>query len=174
MSSRRPGSGNRMGKKKPRTADAAYQQLAECVLQYLHVVVCWNQPDCNNMLSTRLLVDGYVFRLLYKACSYVDLYEQWSKDSYLDVAVRWLKDQSTPSWEEWIESSSQLEAVSSLAVHMHMTSNKLAGPMLSATVFSPTTFIECLSISKTIALYIRKKEKVEFLNITCLPCVVLI
>ena len=161
MSSRRPGSGNRMNKKKPRTADAAYQQLAECVLQYLHVVVCWDQSDSNN-LSTRLLVNGYTFRLVYKACSYVDLYEPWGKDSYLDVAVRWLKDQSTPSWEEWIESDSQLEAVGSLAVHMHLTTNKQAGPVLSATLLSPATFIECLSISKTIALHIRKEEKVNF------------
>lgn len=160
MSSRGPGSGSRIGKKKPRTADAAYQQLAECVLQYLHIVVCWNQLDCN-ILSTRLLIDGYTFRLVYKACSYIDLYEQWSKDSYLDVAVRWLKDQSSPGWEEWIESSSQLEAVSSLAVHMHLTSSKLAGPVLSATILSPRTFIECLSISKAIALYIRKEEKVN-------------
>lgn len=159
MSSRRPGSANRINKKKPRTADAAYQQLSECVLQYLHVVVCWNQLD-QNILSTRLLVDGYTFRLIYKACSYIDLYEQWGKDSYLDVAVRWLKDQSTPSWEEWIESSSQLEAVSSLAVHMHLTTYKQAGPVLSAAVLSPTTFIECLSISKSIALHIRKQEKV--------------
>ena len=160
MTSRRPGSGNKMGKKKPRTADAAYQQLAEFVLEYLHVVVCWNQSDHSNIVSTRLLVDGCVFRLVYKACSYVDLYEQWSKDSYLDVAVRWLKDQSSPCWEEWIESSSQLEAVSSLAVHMHTTTSKLAGPVLSAAVLSPRTFIECLSISKSIALHIRKKEKV--------------
>lgn len=163
MSSRRPGSGNRISKKKPRTADAAYQLLAQCVQEYLHIVVCWNQSaDNNNILSTRLLVDGSTFRLVYKACSYTDLYEQWSKDSYLDVAVRWLKDQSTPSWEEWIESNSQLEAISSLAVHMHLTSNKLVGPVLSATsVLSPRKFIECLSMSKTIALHIRKEEKVN-------------
>jgi len=163
MSSRRPGSANRIGKKKPRTADAAYQQLAECVQKYLHVVVCWNQLADDNILSTRLLVNGSAFRLVYKACSYIDLYEQWSKDSYLDVAVRWLKDQSTPSWEEWIESNSQLEAVSSLTVHMHLTSNKLVGSVLSAatSVLSPKTFIECLSMSKTIALHIRKEEKVN-------------
>ena len=160
MSSRRPGSGNRINKKKPRTADAAYQQLAESVLQYLHVIVCWDQSDCN-IVSTKLLVDAFVFRLVYRACSYIDLYEQWSKYSYLDVAVRWLKDQLSPSWEEWIESSSHLEAIGSLAVHMHLTSTKLAGVSLSAAVWSPTTFIECLSMSKTIALHIRKKEKVN-------------
>lgn len=169
MSSRRPGSGSRISKKKPRTADAAYQQLAECVLQYLHVVVCWNQFDCT-ILSTKLLVDGYAFRLVYRACSYIDLHEQWSKDSYLDVAVRWLKDQSAPSWDEWIESSSQLEAVGSLAVHMHLTSNKLAGPALSAAILSPTTFIECLSIAKTIALHMRKEEKVNRATIISFPC----
>lgn len=167
MNSRRPGSGNRISKKKPRTADAAYQHMAECVVQHLHVIVCWDQSS-TDMLSNKLLVDGYAFRLIYRACSYIDLYEQWSKDSYLDVAVRWLKDQSAPSWDEWIESSSQLEAIGSLAVHMHLTSTRLAGGSLSAAVLAPTTFIECLSMSKTIALHIRKKEKVS--NYDFLSC----
>jgi len=160
MNSRRPDSASRMVKKKARTADAAYQQLAECVLEHLHVVVCWSLPG-NDVALPDLLANSCKFRPIYKACSYVDLYEQWSKDSYLDVAVRWLKEQSIPSWTEWIDCASQLEAVGSLAVHVHLTSSKVAGPSISASVISPRTFLECLSMSRSIALHVRDKERVS-------------
>jgi len=160
MNSRRPDSASRMVKKKARTADAAYQQLAECVLEHLHVVVCWSLPSSDTPLAN-LLTNGCMFKAIYKACSYVDLYEPWSKDSYLDVAVRWLKEQSIPNWTKWIDSSGQVEAVGSLAVHIHLTSSKMAGQELAASAISPRTFIECLSMSRSIAFHIRDKERVS-------------
>jgi len=159
MNSRKPDSTTRMVKKKARTADAAYQQLAECVLEHLHVVVCWNLPGSDTTPLANLLTNGCMFKAIYKACSYVDLYEPWSKDSYLDVAVRWLKEQSIPTWTKWIDSSSQVEAVGSLAVHIHLTSCKVAGQ--STIAISPRTFLECLTMSRSIALHIRDKERVS-------------
>ena len=72
-------------------------------------------------------------------------------------------ESSAIPWQEWADTSSQLEAIASLAAHIHITTTEVlirtygeAGRHL----VSPKLFIECLAITQKVAVQIRKKELV--------------
>ena len=74
-------------------------------------------------------------------------------------------------WHDWVDTSSHLEAVGNLAAHVHITTAELlrkgsystapglTGNSISELV-SPQTFIDCLKMTKTLAMEIKKKEQV--------------
>ena len=73
-------------------------------------------------------------------------------------------------WQDWVDTSSHLEAVGNLAAHVHITTTELLrgsyGPGLLGSsssvgdLVSPQTFIDCLKMTKTLAMEIKKKEQV--------------
>ena len=74
-------------------------------------------------------------------------------------------------WLDWVDTSSHLEAVGNLAAHVHITTAELlrkgsysmspglTGNSISDLV-SPQTFMDCLKMTKTLAMEIKKKEQV--------------
>ncbi len=75
------------------------------------------------------------------------------------------------NWQDWVDTSSHLEAVGNLAAHVHITTVELlrggcAPPRLSgrgrgtSELVSPQTFIDCLKMTNTLAMEIKKKEQV--------------
>ena len=82
-------------------------------------------------------------------------------------------------WQEWVDTSSHLEAVGNLAAHVHLTTAELlrrgsgyvtatAPPRLTgrgvSDLISPQTFIDCLKMTMTLAMEIKKKEQVCILT----------
>lgn len=70
-------------------------------------------------------------------------------------------------WQDWVDTSSHLEAVGNLAAHVHITTAELLrggyAPRLPGRgdlLVSPQTFIDCLKMTKTLAMEIKKKEQV--------------
>lgn len=67
-------------------------------------------------------------------------------------------------WEDWIGSSSQLEAVGTLATHIHLTTSELLariyGPQ-SSILLSPKVFIEALRIAQELAIKFKAEEEVH-------------
>ncbi len=66
--------------------------------------------------------------------------------------------------QDWIDTSSQLEAVGMLATHIHLTTSELLtriyGPR-SSTLLSPKVFIESLRIAQELAVKFIAQEKVD-------------
>ena len=72
-------------------------------------------------------------------------------------------------WQDWVDTSSHLEAVGNLAAHVHITTTELLRASYAPTLLlggsiseliSPQTFIDCLKMTKTLAMEIKKKEQV--------------
>ena len=71
---------------------------------------------------------------------------------------------SSVKWQEWVDTSSQLEAVGHLAAHVHITTIELLNRCHGGNVgnlVSPRTFIECLKMTKCLAVTIKQKGKVR-------------
>ena len=67
-------------------------------------------------------------------------------------------------WQDWVDSSSQLEAVGHLAAHVHITTVELLKRCHRGNVcdlISPRTFIECLKMTQRLAVTMKQKEKVR-------------
>lgn len=72
-----------------------------------------------------------------------------------------LIESASIKWQEWAETSSQLEAISSLAAHVHITTSELltrAYGELARHLVSPRLFTRCLTVAQTIASGIKQKE----------------
>ena len=66
-------------------------------------------------------------------------------------------------WQDWVDTSSQLEAVGNLAAHVHLTTTELLSRIFgghSCDLVSPKTFIECLRMTESIATKLKREEKV--------------
>ena len=88
-----------------KTVEGAQQTFARAVCRQLHVVILWDIADVKDwslfsrtaVVSTpsslKFLSDEESSRLrfasLYRACSYVDVYQPWSKQDYCDIALSW-------------------------------------------------------------------------------------
>ena len=98
-----------------KTVKGAQQTFARAVRRQLHVFVLWDtiaatsgtgggsgalfsgllscQPSLSRGLQERELIREESSRLcfasLYRACSYVDVYQPWSKQDYCDIALSW-------------------------------------------------------------------------------------
>lgn len=95
-----------------KTVKGAQQTFARAVRRQLHVFVLWDtiaatsgtsggtgalfsscQPSSSRGLQERELIREELSRLrfasLYRACSYVDVYQPWSKQDYCDIALSW-------------------------------------------------------------------------------------
>ena len=95
-----------------KTVEGAQQTFARAVRRQLHVFVLWDtiaaasggsgvlfggllnsQPSSSRGLLERELIREESSRLrfssLYRACSYVDVYQPWSKQDYCDIALSW-------------------------------------------------------------------------------------
>ena len=72
-------------------------------------------------------------------------------------------------WEDWVDSSSQLEAVGNLAAHVHITSTELLLRGKSygydarrvGHLISPQTFVECLKMTTNLAVQMKREEQVH-------------
>lgn len=74
------------------------------------------------------------------------------------------KESSAVKWEDWADTSSQLEAISSLAAHVHMTTSDLLIRKygeLGRHLVSPKIFTECLVMTQNVAIKIKQKEMVK-------------
>ena len=77
-------------------------------------------------------------------------------------------------WQDWVDTSSHLEAVGNLAAHVHLTTAELlrrgSPPRLTgrgvSDLISPQTFIDCLKMTMTLAMEIKKKEQVYICILT--------
>jgi hypothetical protein len=99
-----------------KTVEGAQQTFARAVRRQLHVFVLWdtivtdgtggtgalfNRLSSGQPSSSRGLLEGAVikeeessrlcFASLYRACSYIDVYQPWSKQDYCDIALSWWK-----------------------------------------------------------------------------------
>lgn len=87
-----------------KTVEGAQQVFARAVCRQLHVFILWDVADgksgslfSQSMASQPSLESGLLseessrlcFSSLYRACSYVDYYQPWSKQDYCDIALRW-------------------------------------------------------------------------------------
>lgn len=69
-------------------------------------------------------------------------------------------------WQDWVNTSSHLEAVGNLAAHVHITTSELLrgsyapGRGIISDLVSPQTFIDCLRMTKRLAMEIKRKEQV--------------
>ena len=95
-----------------KTVEGAQQTFARAVRRQLHVFVLWDtiaatsggsgalfggllncQPSSSRGLLEREMIREESSRLrfasLYRACSYVDVYQPWSKQDYCDIALSW-------------------------------------------------------------------------------------
>ena len=70
---------------------------------------------------------------------------------------------SEVKWQDWADTSSQLEAIGSLAAHIHITTAELLSREygeLASHLVSPKVFMECLAMTEKIATKIKQKEVV--------------
>ena len=68
-------------------------------------------------------------------------------------------------WQDWVDTSSQLEAVGNLAAHVHITTIELLNRSHYGNIcdlVSPKTFIECLMMTQKLAIAMKQKEKVMY------------
>ncbi len=81
---------------------------------------------------------------------------------YGDLEIYFV-DSAAIKWQEWTDTSSQLEAISSLAAHIHIVTTELltqAYGELSRHLVTPRLFLDCLSMTQRIAIKIKQKENV--------------
>ena len=188
--------------KMKRTAEMALQAFSRAVRAHLSVFIIWNVDSMTGSLfptHSSLGEDALayqtslrsLFRSICRRCSYIDHYQPWTKHAYTEIALQWwqkgirlffctpgfpkilfIVESSPLSWQEWADTSSQLEAVASLAAHIHITTCELltrtygeAGRHLA----SPKLFIECLTITQKLAVQIKQKELVcNAMHLGCL------
>ena len=97
-----------------KTVEGAQQTFARAVRRQLHVFVIWDTTASDgrsggvgSLFSGLSLLSGQpsreslerelvgeessrlCFSSLYRACSYVDIYQPWSKQDYCDIALSW-------------------------------------------------------------------------------------
>ena len=87
-----------------KTVEGAQQVFARAVRRQLHVFILWDVTDGRNgslfsksmpsqpSLTYELLKEEssrLCFSSLWRACSYIDYYQPWSKQDYCDIALRW-------------------------------------------------------------------------------------
>ena len=86
-------------------------------------------------------------------------------DAILDdlFQVNFTADSSAIKWQDWTETSSQLESVSSLAAHIHIVTAELLTQVygeLGKHLVTPKLFLDCLTMTQSIAVKIKEKERV--------------
>ncbi len=66
-------------------------------------------------------------------------------------------------WQDWADTSTQLEAVATLATHIHLTSSEILTRIYgtqASTLISLKLFIETLRIAQDLAMQFKAREKV--------------
>ena len=165
--------GSKQANRLKKTPDSSYQQFASSVRKHLHIFVVWDIQDGSpfNRQAKMATEDSLyqeeceraVFASLCKSCTHIDCYHPWSKLCYGDIAVRVWQESTSPRWEEWSSSPSQLEALGLLAAHVHITTLEClheSVPSLTLELISPGTFLECLTMTKKIAVKLIMEQKV--------------
>ncbi len=67
-------------------------------------------------------------------------------------------------WQDWADTSTQLEAVATLATHIHLTTSELLIRIYgtrASTLISLKLFIEALRIAQELAVQFKAQEKVS-------------
>ena len=99
-----------------------------------------------------------LFLAFSKACSYIDHYSHWSNVAYSEVALNyWSCTQS--------ESSSNNEALSFLASHIHQTSVQMMQtifPDKTGWFVNPECYIYCLQLASKVFHWLKKEKEVNF------------
>lgn len=87
-----------------------------------------------------------------------------NKGKYLTIFTTVCVAECVPvRWQEWAETSTQLEAVGSLAAHIHITTCQLligTYGELARHLVSPKLFTRCLTATQDIAIRLKEKEMV--------------
>ena len=166
--------------------DSLFTQHSTGVAQYMDTLPTWEAFSSEEQMRS-------VFTTLCQACSYIDHFSSWTKQEYTDIALRWWQQGSTEigdthrpihthnyiqykihydlnllgasavKWQDWIDTSSQLEAVGMLATHIHLTTMELLARIYGndcSSLLSPKVFIKCLCITQELAMKFKAEEKV--------------
>lgn len=160
-----------------KTAEASYQAFAQAIQPNLHVIVTWNVHDFStadtgavfNPLPQLRHVDTDIqtfvrfeherglFSALSKACSYIDHYSHWSNAAYSEVALNyWSSTQS--------QYSSNNEALSFLAAHIHQTSHQMMLTLLpnkSGWFVNPECYVHFLQFASKVFNCLKKEKEVN-------------
>lgn len=175
-------SGKLQAGKMKRTAQMAYQAFSRAVSLQLHVLVMWDIDSVSNSLFSIASSHGEdplrhesslraLFQELCRSCIYIDHYLSWSRHAYSEIAMQWWQkgksalthSSSAIKWQDWAETSSQLEAISSLAAHIHITTLELllqSYGELARHLVSPQLFTQCLTVTQNIATRLKQEQMV--------------
>ena len=162
-----------------KTAEGTQQAFASQVLIRLHVIVTWNMScpasgQVFNITSTsnntyamqclkKELFRRMVFNALLAVTSHVDVYQPWTKTICSEVAfIYW---QQHKDEVELSQSYSQLEALSMLAAHVHLTTAETItnNHHHNLELVSPRSFLYCLRMTLAMVQYLTKKKTVSLL-----------
>ena len=142
-----------------RTTDSAFQGFADVVKSNLHVVVTWITPYMDvftiktyssaHQYDPRFIMEENwvnLFQSVLRSCSYVDKYQIWAKDSYSEIALQfWAKKKLL---KRSSMNSSDLEALSYLAAHIHLTAVGVLQTTLpdniNRWIGTPGDYVQCL------------------------------
>lgn len=144
-----------------RTTDSAFQGFAEIIKSNLHVVVTWNTATSSDVFSLKIYHDSpqreaprfvleenwqNLFHSIFRSCSYIDKYQPWTKDSCSEIALQfWTKQEFS---KLTFLNSSDLEALSCLAAHIHLTAREALNQCLPSNINgwmgTPGDYIKCL------------------------------
>ncbi len=142
-----------------RTTDSAYQGFADVIKSNLRVVITWNTISDEiftintyrnaQQCDPRFTLEENWCNLFHSVlcnCSYVDVYQIWTKESYSEIALQfWSKNRLL---KKSSMNSSDLEALSYLAAHIHLTGVSILYETLpdnvNRWVGTPGDYVQCL------------------------------
>ena len=144
-----------------RTTESAFHGFAEIIKSNLHVVVTWTTASGSEVFSLNSYLDNPrqgdhrfvleenwqdLFHSVFRSCSYIDRLQPWTKDSCSEIALQYWTKQQLPKISSM--SSSDLEALSYLAAHIHLTAGEALRRALPARASSlmgtPGDYVHCL------------------------------
>ena len=166
-----------------RTAEAASKALIQAMHPNLHVVIIWDTPIINNTNDVfspvgenlaydnnkpnkRALWKEEHWRCLFSALSsttqYIDHFQPWSKNSYSEVALQYWQSLSHDISIYSIDSS-ELETLSYLAAHIHLSAKKVTQQVLpdfKCCLATVKDYVQCLQFGVKMATDLKDKKKV--------------
>ena len=172
-----------------RTTEAAFQGFAQAIKSNLHVVIVWDtvtrgdntevfpiitnysNEDKNQKVTSSVYVFEEHWRALFKCllqnCSYIDQYQMWTKNAYSEVALHYW-EMNQPFSKSSFMGSSELEALSFLAAHVHLTALEVLKETFvshSKWMISSRDYVQCIQLGFTLAKDFRKKGEVRLTNL---------
>ena len=163
-----------------RTTESAFQGFTEVIRSNLHIVITWNTARADvfsiksyfnypKQYDTRFVIEENwqnLFHFVVRNCTYIDVYQLWNKDSYSQIALKYWADVQLLKMSSM--NSSDLEALSYLAAHIHLTSSYIYQEYFPAhrqqITGTPGDFVMCLQNAFTIYKDMKKQEEVSAIS----------